>query len=240
MRNVKNIFVIFALTIFIAISFGSKIIAANGMSISGPSIVIEGQDLIFTVRYDDNVSFIKLSDGDIVLNGFTASGKSVTGSGQIRTIKITNIRRTSSDYGNITINSGTGYLNSVTKLPATTSATFRIKTQTQIVEETTKPANNTNNVNSNTNNNKPSTTKPSNNTSNNQNNSNNTTNNVENSNNNNNTQGNDNKSDVKDNNETDNKNDNTNASNNENTEKPEEPAINYDEVIPNPNTGKEF
>jgi len=239
MRNVKNIFVIFALTIFIAISFGSKIIAANGMSISGPSIVIEGQDLIFTVRYDDNVSFIKLSDGDIVLNGFTASGKSVTGSGQIRTIKITNIRRTSSDYGNITINSGTGYLNSVTKLPATTSATFRIKTQTQIVEETTKPANNTNNVNSNTNNNKPSTTKPSNNTNNNQNNSNNTTNNVENSNNNN-TQGNDNKSDVKDNNETDNKNDNTNASNNENTEKPEEPAINYDEVIPNPNTGKEF
>lgn len=239
MRNVKNIFVIFALTIFIAISFGSKIIAANGMSISGPSIVIEGQDLIFTVRYDDNVSFIKLSDGDIVLNGFTASGKSVTGNGQIRTIKITNIRRTSSDYGNITINSGTGYLNSVTKLPATTSATFRIKTQTQIVEETTKPANNTNNVNSNTNNNKPSTTKPSNNTSNNQNNSNNTTNNVENSNNNN-TQGNDNKSDVKDNNETDNKNDNTNASNDENTEKPEEPAINYDEVIPNPNTGKEF
>lgn len=239
MRNVKNIFVIFALTIFIAISFGSKIIAANGMSISGPSIVIEGQDLIFTVRYDDNVSFIKLSDGDIVLNGFTASGKSVTGSGQIRTIKITNIRRTSSDYGNITINSGTGYLNSVTKLPATTSATFRIKTQTQIVEETTKPANNTNNVNSNTNNNKPSTTKPSNNTNNNQNNSNNTTNNVENSNNNN-TQGNDNKSDVKDNNETDNKNDNTNASNDENTEKPEEPAINYDEVIPNPNTGKEF
>lgn len=239
MRNVKNIFVIFALTIFIAISFGSKIIAANGMSISGPSIVIEGQDLIFTVRYDDNVSFIKLSDGDIVLNGFTASGKSVTGSGQIRTIKINNIRRTSSDYGNITINSGTGYLNSVTKLPATTSATFRIKTQTQIVEETTKPANNTNNVNSNTNNNKPSTTKPSNNTNNNQNNSNNTTNNVENSNNNN-TQGNDNKSDVKDNNETDNKNDNTNASNDENTEKPEEPAINYDEVIPNPNTGKEF
>lgn len=239
MRNVKNIFVIFVLTIFIAISFGSKIIAANGMSISGPSIVIEGQDLIFTVRYDDNVSFIKLSDGDIVLNGFTASGKSVTGSGQIRTIKITNIRRTSSDYGNITINSGTGYLNSVTKLPATTSATFRIKTQTQIVEETTKPANNTNNGISNTNNNKPSTTKPSNNTTNNQNNSNNTTNNGENSNNNT-TQENNNKSDVKDNNETDNKNDNTNASNNENTEKPEEPAINYDEVIPNPNTGKEF
>lgn len=239
MRNVKNIFVIFALTIFIAISFGSKIIAANGMSISGPSIVIEGQDLIFTVRYDDNVSFIKLSDGDIVLNGFTASGKSVTGSGQIRTIKITNIRRTSSDYGNITINSGTGYLNSVTKLPATTSATFRIKTQMQIVEETTKPANNTNNGNSNTNNNKPSTTKPSNNANNNQNNSNNTTNNGENSSNNT-TQGNDNKSDVKDNNETENKNDNTNASNNENTEKPEEPAINYDEVIPNPNTGKEF
>lgn len=239
MRNVKNIFVIFALTIFIAFSFGSKIIAANGMSISGPSIVIEGQDLIFTVRYDDNVSFIKLSDGDIVLNGFTASGKSVTGSGQIRTIKITNIRRTSSDYGNITINSGTGYLNSVTKLPATTSATFRIKTQTQIVEETTKPANNTNNGNSNTNNNKPSTTKPSNNTNNNQNNSNNTTNNGENSSNNT-TQGNDNKSDVKDNNETDNKNDNTNASNNENTEKPEESVINYDEVIPNPNTGKEF
>ena len=209
------------------------------MSISGPSIVIEGQDLIFTVRYDDNVSFIKLSDGDIVLNGFTASGKSVTGSGQIRTIKITNIRRTSSDYGNITINSGTGYLNSVTKLPATTSATFRIKTQTQIIEETTKPANNTNNVNSNTNNNKPSTTKPSNNTTNNQNNSNNTTNNSENSNNNT-TQENNNKSDVKDNNDTDNKNDNTNASNNENTEKPEEPAINYDEVIPNPNTGKEF
>lgn len=239
MRNVKNIFVIFALTIFIAISFGSKIIAANGMSISGPSIVIEGQDLIFTVLYDDNVSFIKLSDGDIVLNGFTASGKSVTGSGQIRTIKITNIRRTSSDYGNITINSGTGYLNSVTKLPATTSATFRIKTQTQIIEETTKPANNTNNGISNTNNSKPSTTKPSNNTTNNQNNSNNTTNNSENSNNNT-TQENNNKSDVKDNNDTDNKNDNTNASNDENTEKPEDPAINYDEVIPNPNTGKEF
>ena len=239
MRNVKNIFLIFALTIFIAISFGSKIIAANGMSISGPSIVIEGQDLIFTVRYDDNVSFIKLSDGDIVLNGFTASGKSVTGSGQIRTIKITNIRRTSSDYGNITINSGTGYLNSVTKLPATTSATFRIKTQTQIIEETTKPANNTNNGISNTNNSKPSTTKPSNNTTNNQNNSNNTTNNSENSNNNT-TQENNNKSDVKDNNDTDNKNDNTNASNDENTEKPEDPAINYDEVIPNPNTGKEF
>ena len=239
MRNVKNIFVIFALTIFIAISFGSKIIAANGMSISGPSIVIEGQDLIFTVRYDDNVSFIKLSDGDIVLNGFTASGKSVTGSGQIRTIKITNIRRTSSDYGNITINSGTGYLNSVTKLPATTSANFRIKTQTQIIEETTKPANNTNNGISNTNNSKPSTTKPSNNTTNNQNNSNNTTNNSENSNNNT-TQENNNKSDVKDNNDIDNKNDNTNASNDENTEKPEDPAINYDEVIPNPNTGKEF
>ena len=239
MRNVKNIFVIFALSIFSAISFGSKIIAANGMSISGPSIVIEGQDLIFTVRYDDHVSFIKLSDGDIVLNGFTASGKSVTGSGQIRTIKITNIRRTSSDYGNITINSGTGYLNSVTKLPATTSATFRIKTQTQIIEETTKPANNTNNGISNTNNSKPSTTKPSNNTTNNQNNSNNTTNNSENSNNNT-TQENNNKSDVKDNNDTDNKNDNTNASNDENTEKPEDPAINYDEVIPNPNTGKEF
>lgn len=239
MKNVKNIFLILALAVFITVFWGSKIIAANGMSISGPSIVIEGQDLIFTVRYDDNVSFIKLSDGDIILNGFAASGKSVTGSGQIRTIKITNIRKTSSDYGSITINSGTGYLNSVTKLPATTSATFRIKTQTQIVEETTRPANNTNNGNSNTNNNKPSTTKPSNNTNNNQNNSNNTTNSNENSNNNT-TQGNDNKSNVKDNSQTDNKNDDTNTSNNENIEKPEEPAINYDEVIQNPNTGKEF
>ena len=89
--------------------------------ISGPTIVVEGQDIVFTIKYDSNVSYINVSEGDIVLNGFAASSKTVSGAGLTRTVKLTNVRKTNSDYGSITVASGTGYLDSVTKLSSCTS-----------------------------------------------------------------------------------------------------------------------
>ncbi len=232
MKKCKNIlYILVVLSTFIISNFSNTIIAANGVSISGPTIVIEGQNLVFTIKYDNNVSFIKISDGDIILNGFAASSKSVSGSGQIRTVKLTNVRKTSSEYGSITINSGTGYLNSVTKLPSCTSNTFKIKTQEQIKQESTRPPENNNN----TNNNNPTT----NNNNNNNTNTNTNTNVTPNTNN------------PQTNQENNNNNNNNNNSNNQNTNNEQQipennnqnndkPEINYDEVIPNPNTGKEI
>ena len=212
----KLIYTLTILSVFVISTISNVIVAANGINITGPSIVIEGQDIVFTVKYDNNVSYIKISDADIALSGFTASSKIISGSGQTRTIKLTNLHRANSEYGYITINSGTGYLNSTIKLSSCTSSSFKIKTQQQIVDETTRPKQNNNNNNNNSNVTKPeennnNTTKP------------NENNTVE---------------EEKTQNEEQNNDEKENEDKNENEE--QNNNNDYDEIVPNPNTGKEF
>lgn len=209
--------------VFCAININNFVFATSGLSVTGPSIVVYGQDIIFTVRYDSNVSFISLSDGDIVLNGFSASSKTVSGSGNVRYVKLSNVRGSGSS-NSITIAAGTGYINSVTKTSAVTSNTFKIKTQSDIDNESTRPAPPSNNNQNNNIIQKP-TTPPVDNTTNN----NVSTPNTEESKDNN----------VEKENQEENNNENNETENQNNEDKKEEESSEVtEEIVPNPNTGK--
>lgn len=204
----KNTFVILLIYVFVTymIPF-NKSVAATNITVTGPSIVLEGQSAVFNVAYSSDVIYINLSTGDIVLNGFQAT-VSVSGSGNSRKITLNNVRGIGTGRS-ITIASGTGYVGE-NKIEGTTSNTFKIKSAT-VTNPVTKP------TTPSTNNNNNNVQQPTQNTNNN----NNTNNNV------------------------------NNQSNNTQTEPPKEEQkeevkeevkpednINYDEIIPIPNTGK--
>lgn len=224
-RNILGMLMVFIfITYMIPIN---KSVAVTNITVTGPSIIVEGQSAVFNVIYSNDVIYINLSSGDIVLNGFQAT-VSVSGSGNSRKIVLNNVRGTGNGRS-ITIASGTGYVGEK-KISGTNSNSFKIKSA--IV---TNP-----NPNTNVQPPKPSTNNNSNNTAQKPAINNNTTTNNQNNNNNNNN-----------NNSNSNSNTNTNNNNNAQTEQPkEEPKeevkqeikpeenINYDEVIPIPNTGK--
>lgn len=213
----KNTLVVLWIFMFITfmIPFTDSVAAGN-ITVTGPALVLEGQSAVFNVTYSSDVIYINLSTGDIVLNGFQAT-VSVSGSGNSRKIVLNNVRGIGSGRS-ITIASGTGYVGE-NKIAGTTSSTFRIKSAT-----VTNPVT------------KPQQTQPSTNNNNNSNNNNNVQKPTVNNNTNNNT-----------NTSANNQNNNNSAENNTQVEKPkEEPKeevkpeenINYDEIIPIPNTGK--
>lgn len=210
----KNTFVILLIYTFITymIPFNMAVAATN-MTVTGPSIVLEGQSAVFNVVYSSDVIYINLSSGDIVLNGFQAT-VSVSGSGNSRKITLNNVRGIGTGRS-ITIASGTGYVGE-NKIVGTTSNTFKIKSA-NVTNPVTNPTTNNNNNNN--------VQKPA------ENNTNKDTNN-QNNNVNNNTNNNDNISNENNNTQTE-------IPNEEQKEdvKPEE-NINYDEIIPIPNTGK--
>ena len=215
----KNIFVILLIYMFVTFMVPfNKSIAATNITITGPAIVLEGQSAVFNVVYSSDVIYINLSSGDVVLNGFQAT-VSVSGSGNSRKVTLNNVRGIGNGRS-ITIASGTGYVGEK-KIAGATSNTFKIKSAV-----ITNPVKNP----------KPETPSTNNNSSNNTSN-----NSVQKPNVNNNTQ----------NNSGDNENNNipnNNVTENNNTQelpkeeikeevKPEE-NINYDEIIPIPNTGR--
>jgi hypothetical protein len=77
------------------------------LTLSAPSsyTVTEGSSISFNAYYSGDVAYINLTGGSIVLNGFTAN-KSIGGSGNVRTITLSNIRGVGSNK-NITITGGT-------------------------------------------------------------------------------------------------------------------------------------
>ncbi len=121
----KNVFVIFSIFLFAVfmIPFNNSVAAGN-ISIKGPSIVMEGQSAVFDVTYANNVIYINLSSGDVILNGFQAT-VSVSGSGNTRKVVLTNVRGVGNGRS-ITINSGTGHVGAE-KVGAVTSSGFTIK-----------------------------------------------------------------------------------------------------------------
>ncbi len=124
-RYVKFMFIITVIYISISIMIPFKeIVAASSISISGPTVVIEGQSAVFNVVYPQNAIYINLSSGDVVLNGFQAT-ISVTGSGNSRKIILNNVRGTGNGRS-ISIATGTGYIGS-NKIEGVTSNAFRIK-----------------------------------------------------------------------------------------------------------------
>lgn len=129
--------------------------AATHVTISGPSIVVEGQSAVFNVKYSNDVIYINLSTGDIVLNGFQAT-VSVEGAGNSRRIVLKNVRGTGTGRS-ISIRSGTGYVGA-SKIGGAVSNAFKIKSKSEIANSSKPPVSNNNNTNT-----KPST-KPNTNT----------------------------------------------------------------------------
>lgn len=214
----KNTLVILLIYMFVTFMIPfHKSVAATNITVTGPSIVLEGQSAVFNVVYSNDVIYINLSSGDVVLNGFQAT-VSVSGNGNSRKITLNNVRGIGNGRS-ITIASGTGYVGDK-KIAGTTSNTFKIKSAT-ITNPVTNPKPTTPSTNNNVNN---TVQKPA-------------------INNNNNANTNTNVNVDKNNNQ------NNNLAENNNTQveqpkeevkeetKPEE-NINYDEVIPIPNTGK--
>ena len=119
---------------------------STGLIVSGPSVILEGQDAVFTIQYNSNVKTVLLSEGDIILNGFTAT-KYISGSGNKRTVTLKNISGTG-DNKTITIAAGSAILKDGSKTKAQVSNVFKINKAIQ----NTKPNNGTN-VSNNTQNN---------------------------------------------------------------------------------------
>lgn len=120
---------------------------STGLIVSVPSVILEGQSVVFTVQYNSNVKTILLSEGDIILNGFTAT-KYISGSGNKRTVTLKNISGTG-DNKSITIAAGSAILNDGSKTKVQVSNTFKIK---PAITQTT-PSNNTSSNNNASNNN---------------------------------------------------------------------------------------
>lgn len=142
---------------------------STGLIVSGPSVILEGQNAVFTIQYNSNVKTVLLSEGDIILNGFTAT-KYISGSGNKRTVTLKNISGTG-DNKTITIAAGSAILKDGSKTKAQVSNIFKINKAIQ----NTKPNNGTN-VSNNTPNNSNNTNNNNNNNNANNNNNNNQTN----------------------------------------------------------------
>lgn len=190
-------------------------IAVTNISVTGPSIIVEGQSAVFNVVYASDVIYINLSSGDIVLNGFQAT-VSVSGSGNSRKIVLNNVRGTG-DGRSITIASGTGYVGE-NKIEGTTSNAFKIKSNVVVTPkpQPTQPNQNNNIQKPVTNNNNNNNSNTNTNTNTNQN--------------------------IQNNNTTENNTQTENINKEENNQTTEDTkpqvTVDYDKKIPIPNTGK--
>lgn len=147
---------------------------STGLIVSGPSVILEGQNAVFTIQYNSNVKTVLLSEGDIILNGFTAT-KYISGSGNKRTVTLKNISGTG-DNKTITIAAGSAILKDGSKTKAQVSNVFKINKAiqntkpnngTNVSNNTQNNSNNTNNNNDNNNNNQTNSNEENNQTENN-------------------------------------------------------------------------
>lgn len=125
-----NIYVVIV-TIFVmcfnVLSIQQIIAAQNGMSISNSaSEVVEGSTISFFVRFDSNVSSIMLSDGDVILRGFSGTKSVVKTSNNTYTINVSNVRSTDSSSKYIIINEGVGFILGVGMTGSVNSPSFSI------------------------------------------------------------------------------------------------------------------
>lgn len=143
--KITYIFVIFTI-LCTFLPYKSQVMAeSTGLIVSVPSVILEGQSVVITIQYNSNVKTILLSEGDIILNGFTAT-KSISGSGNKRTVTLRNISGVG-DNKTITIAAGSAILNDGSSTKAQVSNIFKIKPAiTQA-----KPSIPSNNINSNNN-----------------------------------------------------------------------------------------
>lgn len=140
MRNSKKGFkitfgiMIMAVMMMFFMGGNHDIIANAYVNVSGPSLVVEGQTIRFSILYNPNVKFIEINS--VSLNGFSAQVE-ISGSGSTRYVTLKNVRGSGSN-NSITV-VGVGYIGN-TKIGNATSNTFKIKTQAEINDQNKKPA----------------------------------------------------------------------------------------------------
>jgi hypothetical protein len=97
-KKVMSILCVFTF-VFMTLPLGSFVNALSGvyLSISAPSNYNPqaGQTITFTLTYTGDVGNIMVGPGSVVLNGFTAN-KSISGSGNSRTLTLSNLQGTGS------------------------------------------------------------------------------------------------------------------------------------------------
>ncbi len=125
--NIYVVIVAIFVMCFNVLSIQQIIAAQNGMSISNSaSEVVEGSTISFFVRFDSNVSSIMLSDGDVILRGFSGTKSVVKTSNNTYTINVSNVRSTDSSSKYIIINEGVGFIQGVGMTGSVNSPSFSI------------------------------------------------------------------------------------------------------------------
>ncbi|MDD3303914.1 MAG: hypothetical protein PHP54_03260 [Clostridia bacterium] len=149
MRKLTYIFIIVVLMCAFLPSNKPMLAESTGLIVSGPTVILEGQNVVFTVQYNSSVKSVNLSSNHVILNGFTAT-KTVSGSGKTWKVTLSNIKG-AGDNKTITIAAGSATLNSGARTQAQSSNLFKIKGTIQQNEKPSTPSGS--NINSNTNNN---------------------------------------------------------------------------------------
>lgn len=135
--NIYVVIVAIFVMCFNVLSLQQIIAAQNGMSISNSaSEVVEGSTISFFVRFDSNVSSIMLSDGDVILRGFSGTKSVVKTSNNTYTINISNVRSTDSSSKYIIINEGVGFIQGVGMTGSVNSPSFSITKKSNPVNPT--------------------------------------------------------------------------------------------------------
>lgn len=125
--NIYVVIIAIFVMCFNVLSIQQIIAAQNGMSISNSaSEVVEGSNISFFVRFDSNVSSIMLSDGDVILRGFSGTKSVVKTSNNTYTINVSNVRSTDSSSKYIIINEGVGFIQGVGMTGSVNSPSFSI------------------------------------------------------------------------------------------------------------------
>lgn len=127
LKSNKLILVIYMIvTICFSTVVGTYIVAAsNGVVVSGPSSVEEGQTITFNVNFADNVQNIWLSDGDIIKKGFSGTVNVNKVNDRNYTVVISNVSSVGANKY-IMVNSGVGYIDGK-PIDAVSSNAFEIK-----------------------------------------------------------------------------------------------------------------
>lgn len=143
LKSNKLILVIYMIvTICFSTVVGTYIVAAsNGVVVSGPSSVEEGQTITFNVNFADNVQNIWLSDGDIIKKGFSGTVNVNKVNDRNYTVVISNVSSVGANKY-IMVNSGVGYIDGK-PIDAVSSNGFEIKAKAPVDngENNNKPEN---------------------------------------------------------------------------------------------------
>lgn len=134
LKTNKLILIVYMIvTVCFSTLVGTYIIAAsNGVVVTGPAAVEEGQTITFNINFSDNVQNIWLSDGDIIKKGFSGTVNVNKVTDRNYTVVISNVSGVGANKY-IVVNSGVGYIDGK-PLDAATSSVFEIK-QKAVVDD---------------------------------------------------------------------------------------------------------